>query len=208
MFPVTGRETMIDIQEVKALQQQLTHTEDETAYVRLYRIYYTSLFQFSFSFVKNRSAAEEIVSDVFMQLWQIRKKLDTISNLTVYLYTCIRNHSLNYIRKNKRETTSTLDGESFSVPCSSANPEQLYITAELAKKIDEVIEQLPEKCRIIFKLVREDGLKYREVAEVLDISVKTVETQMGIAMKRINQAIQPLTDSELLSATRLRSHSN
>ncbi|OQP38872.1 hypothetical protein A4H97_19380 [Niastella yeongjuensis] len=199
---------MIDIQEVKALQQQLSLTEDETAYVRLFRIYYTALFQFSLSFVKNKPAAEEIVSDVFMQLWQIRKKLDTISNLTVYLYTCIRNHSLNYLRKNKRESTSSLDDASLSIPSTTADPEQLYITTELAKKIDAIIEQLPEKCRIIFKLVREDGLKYREVAEVLDISVKTVETQMGIAMKKINLAIQPLTDPELLSATRLRCHQN
>lgn len=199
---------MIDINEVTALQQQLSLSQDESAYVRLYRIYYTSLFQFSVTFVREKPAAEEIVSDVFMQLWQMREKVSAIDNLTVYLYTCIRNHSLNYLRKNKRDTTFTLDDDSLDIPSPAADPEQLYITAELTKKIDAIIEQLPERCRIIFKLIREDGLKYREVAAILDISVKTVESQMGIAMKKINIAIQPNTNIALLSVIRSRTLSN
>ena len=182
---------MIDSKEVTELQQLIALSDDQTAYVRLYRIYITPLLQFAGSFVRNKPASEEIVSDVFLQVWHMRRKLDTINNLTVYLYTCVRNHSLNYLAHQKREITTLFSDDSLTIASSAPDPEQLYITSEMIREMDQAIQQLPPRCRMIFKLIREDGLKYREVAEVLGISPKTVEAQIGIAMKKLSDAIQP-----------------
>lgn len=181
---------MVSREEVKALQQQVALFREQAAYARLYRVFFPSLLQFSHAFVKSKEAAEEIVSDVFLNIWQLDDKLVDIHNLTVYLYTSTRNLSLNYLLKRKREITCVLDEAGMAVASPAADPEQQFITAELANKIELAIRQLPPKCRLVFKLVKEDGLKYKEVAAVLRISVKTVETQMGIALKRIGQAIQ------------------
>jgi RNA polymerase sigma-70 factor (family 1) len=188
---------MIDAKEVAELQTRIALSDDQTAYVRLYRIYFASLLSFARSFVKLQPVAEEIVSDVFLQVWQRRKEIETINNLTVYLYTSIRNHSLNYLTRQKRRgVTYLFDEVGLPVTEMYNDPEQIFITMELVKEIDKAVRQLPPKCRMIFQLVREDGLKYREVAEVLNISIKTVETQMGIAVKKIGEAIKPLTGTQ------------
>jgi RNA polymerase sigma-70 factor (family 1) len=181
---------MIDRKEVIELQTKVALYRDQTAYVRLYRIYYIQLFKFSRSFVQARETAEEIVSDVFLQVWQMNEKLSGIYNLTVYLYTCTRYLSLNYLRKQKKQTTYFLDEEKGYF-FTNDNPEQLYIASELVKKIDAVINRLPPRCRLIFKMIREDGLKYQEAATALDVSLKTIEAQMGIALKRMHQALRP-----------------
>jgi RNA polymerase sigma-70 factor (ECF subfamily) len=186
---------MIDAKEVVSLQQLIASSADQPAYIRLFRIYFTSLLHFAQTFIKSKPVAEEIVSDVFFQVWQNRASLPGINNLTVYLYTCIRNRSLTYLQKQKKEMTIWLDEASPSLPHAGPDPEQLYITSELAVAIDSVVEDLPPKCRMIFKMIRVDGLKYREVSEIMDISQKTVEAQMGIAMKKIHEAIRPYTDS-------------
>lgn len=182
---------MIDRKEVIELQTRIALLRDQTAYVRLYRIYFIPLLQFSQSFVESHESAEEIVSDIFLQVWQLENKLSAINNLTVYLYTCTRNLCLNHLRKQMRQTTCLLDEDCYSLITNNDNPEQIYIASELIKKIDTAISQLPPRCRLIFKMIREDGLKYNETAKALDISLKTIEAQMGIAMKKINQAVKP-----------------
>ena len=184
---------MIDPSEIKELQDRLTVSDDQAAYVRLYRIYFSCLLRFARSFVKSHPVAEEIVSDIFLHIWEIRKKLNTIRHLTVYLYTCVRNHSLNHLHKQKRELTLQLNEDSLRIPGSLANPEEYCITSQLIKGIDRAVQQLPPRCQTIFRLVREEGLRYREVGEIMDISVKTVEVQIGIAMKKLSEAIQPYT---------------
>lgn len=184
---------MIDRKEVIELQNKIALSRDQTAYTRLYRIYFIPLLQFSRSFVDSRENAEEIVSDVFLQLWQMENKLADIVNLTVYLYTCTRYLSLNYLRKQKRQTTCLLIEDELSFFTTNDNPEQLFIVSELVKRIDSIVNMLPPRCRLIFKLIRQDGLKYHETAKALDVSIKTIEAQMGIAIKKISEAIQPIT---------------
>ena len=188
---------MIDQTEITELQRLIAASDDQTAYVRLYRIYFRHLLRFARSFVGPHPVAEEIVSDVFLQVWKIRRKLHTIRHLTVYLYTCVRNHSLNHLQREKRMGLLLLDDESLLIPGTLADPEQSCITSQLVKEIDLAVQRLPARCRTIFLLVREDGLRYREVADILAISVKTVEAQMGIAMKRISRSIRPFTGEEL-----------
>src|SRR5262245_41841309 len=113
---------------IASLQHRIALCEDLKAYRQLYELLYERLFWFSFSFVKSREVAEEIVSDVFIKLWKIRNDLRTIENLTVFLYIIAKNCSLNYITKKYKYPQVSLDEIQFEV-VSTINPEELYISA-------------------------------------------------------------------------------
>lgn len=146
------------------------------------------LFKFSYSFVKSKEAAEELVSDVFIKLWHIRAQLETIRNLKVYLYCMTKNLSLNYLAKAKNSVVQSdqIDAESI---IDFNTPEDLYVSRETIKRVRHAIQELPSQCRIIFLLVRDQNMKYKEVAQILNISVFTVRNQVAIATKKIAEAL-------------------
>ncbi len=180
---------MIAAERIAQLQNLVARFEDEQAYKELFVSLYSYLYNFAFSFVKSKQLSEEIVSDVFIKVWQNRKSIDKINNLKVYLYVAIRNFSLNYL--NNKKNISFVDIEDFATKLKSnySDPEQLLITSDMMLMINEAILQLPPKCRLIFKLVKEDRMKYKEVAEVLHISIKTVENQIAIALRKIGATV-------------------
>src|SRR5258706_1519604 len=139
---------------IAELQQKISLCEDMKAYRQLFDLLYERLFWFSYSFVKSREAAEEIVSDVFIKLWNIRDRLSDIDNLAVFLYTIAKNFSLNYITKNYKYPQVSLDELQLEI-VSSVNPEDLYISTEMVNKINDTIRRLPAQCRLIFQMVRE-----------------------------------------------------
>ncbi len=146
---------------------------------------FDQLHRFSFSFVKSNEAAEEIVSDVFIKIWEIRARLTEIGNLKVYIYTITKNFSINYIHRNYKNIPLSIDDMDIEPQVSLGNPEELFISAEMIDRIREGIRQLPPQCRVIFQLVKEDGLKYKEVAAILHISPLTVRNQLAIAIRKI-----------------------
>lgn len=180
---------MIEIAMLKQLQQQIALYNDMGAYKKLYELFFPPLYRFSFSMVKSKEAAEEIVSDVFIKIWQIRNELHKVDSLNVYLYVITKNFSLNYIAKNFKNPTISLADIDVEILYSSPSPEENMISEEMHKRILDSIKELPPQCRIIFQLVKEDGLKYKEVAAVLNISAFTVRNQVAIAMKKIAEAL-------------------
>lgn len=180
---------MLSEEEIGSLQSRIAGEEDTRAFAQLYLAYMHRLMQFANSIIKNKELAEEIISDVFIRLWQNRKSLHKIGNLRLYLYVSTRNTALNYLSRHFRKDTISLDEISINMPVSGYNPEQLLITSEAVKKIESEIHKLPPRCRIIFKLVKEDGLRYNEIAQILNISVKTIDGQLAIALKKISSVI-------------------
>jgi RNA polymerase sigma-19 factor, ECF subfamily len=176
-------------ESLKYLQLRIARSDDQTAYKEIFTSLYSSLLLFAKSIVKTKEAAEEIVSDVFIRIWERRRELEKIENLKVYLYVSTRNTALNYLNLHKRDITNPLDEFHTEFTSIYFDPEQLMITADMLALIRRAIDQLPPKCRIIFKLVKEDGLRYREVAEILGISVKTVENQLAIALQKIGNTV-------------------
>ncbi len=174
--------------EISFLQQAVALHSDQQAYNKLFLYFYSSLKEFACSFLKSKQLADEVVSDVFIKIWQKRATLHTIQNLKLYLFTSTRNTALNYLKKEGLQKPLP---EDYWVELRSIyfNPEHLLITEEMIEKIHAAIQQLPARCRLIFKLIKEEELKYREVAGLLDISVKTVENQMTLALKKIGNAI-------------------
>ena len=180
---------MITATTIQELQRKIARLDDQQAYKQLFTSLYTYLFQFAKSLVKAKEPAEEIISDVFIKVWEKRKDLEKIENLKIYLYVSTRNCAYNYLDKQKRSATNPLDDIQADVTSLYVDPEQLLITADMLARIQKAIDQLPPKCKMIFKLAKEDGLKYKEVAEVLNISVKTVENQLAIAIQKIGSAV-------------------
>jgi RNA polymerase sigma-70 factor (ECF subfamily) len=174
---------------IQELQNRVALFEDMKAYRELYNLFFTSLHRFSYGFVKSNETAEEIVSDVFIKIWQMRGRLNEINNLKEYAYIITKNFSLNYLTKNYKNKTVSLDKIEFESVVEIKTPEDVYISADTLNCVREIINQLPPKCRIIFQLIKEDGLQYKEVASILNLSVFTVRNQLAIAVKKISEAL-------------------
>ena len=181
---------------------------DEAAFTLIYQYLYKKLVQFSFSLVRSKELAEETVEDVFVKLWSKRETAAQIDNLVVYLYVAVKNTSLNAISKKANELVNApFDFLETAAPVITTDPYDLLITGEMMAKMNTVIENLPPRCKLIFKLVREDGLRYKEVSEILNISVNTIDAQMAIAVKRICEALEVIKPAKNTGFPRLETES-
>lgn len=174
---------------IQQLQTRISRFDDQKAYKELYTSLYPGLYHFVLEMIKSRQLAEEIISDVFIKIWEKRKTLEEILNLRVYCFVAAKNLTLNQLEKQKREATCNIDEYAGDIPMKNGNPEQRMITEEMLKRVQQVVDSLPTRCRLTFKLVKEGGFKYREAAEILEVSEKTIENQLAIALKKINSAI-------------------
>ena len=150
----------------------------------LFNKYYVQLCRFSYTYVKSVDLAEEVVSDVFYNIWVNRKKIEIKSNLKTYLYSATRNISINYLAKESRtwENIETIGLENI---VSENSPEKILNQKELEKLIESLIKKLPKKRQLVFRLNRIDGLSYKEIARILSISVNTVQNHMVKAVEFI-----------------------
>jgi RNA polymerase sigma-19 factor, ECF subfamily len=176
-------------ENIRLLQQAIACFDDAQAYRQLFILLQPSLLQFATSITKSKQLSEEIVSDVFIKIWQKRQQLDKIENLPYYLFTAVKNHAINELQKQKKNLSLALDEVTVQFRSLYYDPEQKLITSEIIRLIQLSISQLPPRCQLIFKLIKEDGLKYKEVAELLHLSVKTIENQMTLAIKKIGASI-------------------
>lgn len=174
-----------------AYVQKRMHENDEDAFKELYELYYGRLFLFAKSIVRTKELAEEVVEDVFIRLWCNKASIPGIQNLNVYLYTAIKNTCLNTLsQKSKQLVSSSFDFLQIEPENEFYNPYELIVSSEMMQKMQQAIDSLPPRCKLIFRMVREDGLKYKEVAEILNISINTIDVQMAIAVKKICSALK------------------
>jgi RNA polymerase sigma-70 factor (ECF subfamily) len=152
----------------------------------LFDSYYAEFCRLSFRYVGNTQIAEDLVQDVFINLWNKRYDLNGKGNIKPYLIKSVINISLNYIR-SKFAKQNLLKEDITKEVHSHINPHDELISYEIEKLLKTAIENLPDKCRTIFMLSRFTDLSYKEIADQLCISIKTVETQMSIALKKIRQ---------------------
>jgi RNA polymerase sigma-70 factor (family 1) len=172
------------------LIQRVALLNDEAAYKQLFELYFPSLKRFAFSLVKSNEIAEEIASDAMINIWRNRNRLQEIGNLKLYLFVSARNLSLNYLKRSLHKKTVSLESIDTNVSFGMAVTEESYITSEMKRKLEMAVHTLPPRCKMVFKLIKEEGLSYREVAELLDISTKTVDAQLVTAIGKITQALK------------------
>jgi RNA polymerase sigma-70 factor, ECF subfamily len=162
---------------------------DQAAFEELFRTHYAALVGFAEGMVRRRDVAEEVVQEVLLNLWRRRETLQLEDSLRAYLYQSARNRALNHLRHERvvRDAAPRIVGEDSVAAAGAAALEE----AEIAAAVRQAVSELPERCREVFELSRTEGLRYAEIARVLGISVKTVETQMGRALKALRVKLGP-----------------
>jgi RNA polymerase sigma-70 factor (ECF subfamily) len=150
----------------------------------LFKLYYTKLLGFTKSFIIQTDVSEDIVLEVFSKIWEKRKQLINVKNIDVFLYVSVKNASINFLNKKKKIKFSYSILDVDLVRYSKSSDEEL-ITTEMLEELNKVVNELPNRCKLIFKMIREDGLTKSEVANILDLSTKTIDNQISIAVKKI-----------------------
>nr|MBC7614162.1 RNA polymerase sigma-70 factor [Pseudopedobacter sp.] len=174
---------------LKVLDFNDKNISEEVFFKNIYLENYPSLIVFAKGYVKQIPIAEDLVEDVFVKLWKNRQVISTIQNLKVYLFIAVKNTCFNYLVKLKKYNIQSIDDLDIDFEQITATAEGKIISSERVELINNEINKLPKKCKAIFILIKEEGLKYTEVAQLLNLSIKTVETQMSIAFKRLSQAL-------------------
>jgi len=178
-------------QELLYHQSKVAYYRDEQSYKRLFLYFHPILYRFSFNILQDRSVSEEIVSDMMLKIWEMGNKLSQIQHLKLFLITSVKNACFTYLssKKHKQSLNEAIDNEDISI-FNEDSPEQLYIYSEVTQRVNKVITSLPIKCQLGFRLIMEEGLSYKEVSKVLEISQNTIETHMRIALRKIRMDLQ------------------
>lgn len=157
------------------------------AFEMFFRYHYNHLCNYANSFVKDRDESEEIVQNAFATLWDKRQDLDIKGSVRAYLFSMVHNQSLNYLKHQKVKLKHQ---ESIIRHTEESHEDSGTESNELEQRIFEALQELPEKCRMVFKMSRFEELKYTEIANKMNISVKTVENQMGKALKIMREELR------------------
>lgn len=157
---------------------------NEYAFKFIYLKYYQSLCNFAYTYIGCIHQSEEIVQEVFGHFWQVKSQIDPSDNLKAYLFASVKNKALDVIKKNKTEQDYL---EKFALEKKNRTYQKKIKIGKSSfeKKVVEAINSLPDRAKLIYKLSRKEGLTYKEIASLLDISIKTVESQMVRSLKKI-----------------------
>jgi len=175
-------------QQLKTILSRIARHDDEKALKELFDLFYGKLIEVSKFYVNDHFSAQDVVSVVFIKLWNSRADLEKIQNINSYLFVMTKRQSLNYIRDNKKRDFYPLEEWDTQGFVELRSPEKQLLSKEFIEILNTAIQDLPSKCRLVYSLVKDEGMKYQEVAELLDISIKTVEMHVGKALKRIKIA--------------------
>jgi len=162
----------------------------QKAFERLFKDHFKNLHAYAYTFLKDDEMAEEVVQNVFCRIWEKRDQLKTDGSIKAYLYRSVHNESLNYLKHQKVRANFGVyyagEMEQFGNDDSASKK---LLTAELQKHIEKALSELPEQCRIIFQLSRFEQLKYQQIADQMGLSIKTIENQMGKALRVMRQKL-------------------
>jgi len=176
-----------------ALWQKVCTNSDQQAFQALFELLYLRLVNFSIAYVHSREPAEEIVGDVFLKLWMNRAATGEITHVETYLFTAVRHQSLNYLRKFSTYHVISTDQTQEIHMVDTASPADATEWKELQFKLQQAVDALPPERKRIFKLVKEEGFTCKQVAEILQLSPRTVETQLFKAVKQLRITLQGIS---------------
>ena len=163
---------------------------DQRAFEGLYRLFYKRLCQFAFLFLHSKELSEEAVSDVFFNVWMKREQLFRVRNICSYLYSAVRNQAIDYLRTKTIQPQSDINVYELEIECANLTPDNIIENEQFREHMQQAIDLLPERCRMIARMHFNDQLQYKEIAEILDISRKTVEAQIAIAIRKVNETFK------------------
>jgi len=161
---------------------------DLKSFEDLFHKYYPGMCSYAEAILKNDLNAEEVVQDIFFNIWKNRMEMELRGKWESYLFKAVYNNSMLYLRKRKREVLT--ENELLRVEGYASDPGQELQLKEIGGVIKKTLDELPERTREIYHLNRTEGLKYAEIAEMLSISVKTVEANMSKALKALRLSLR------------------
>ena len=165
---------------------------NERAFDTIFKLYYKSLCQFSYSFIKDQDTAENLVQEVFAKLWEKRDSITNVDNLLSYLMGMVRNQSIDFLRKEK---TNLKTYNKLRLEKSENTTEEQILKNEFEEKLLKSIMNLPERCRTAIEMSRFDGFSNKEIAQKMEISVKGVEALIGRSLKLLRSELQEFLPS-------------
>jgi RNA polymerase sigma-70 factor (family 1) len=174
---------------IKDLQRQIAVYEDEAAYKELFFILFNSLTRFATGILQSKEVAEEVVSDVFVSIWTDRANLNAIDDLQLYIFIAVKNNSIHKAKQLHKRTTVSIDEIDVEMESIYQTPEERVLSTESLSRIETAMNSLPQRARLILKLAKEDKMRYKDIAALLNISVKTVDNQLAIALKKLTTAL-------------------
>jgi RNA polymerase sigma-70 factor (family 1) len=174
---------------IKDLQRQIAVYEDEAAYKELFFILFNSLTHFATGILQSKEVAEEVVSDVFVSIWTDRANLNAIDDLQLYIFIAVKNNSIHKAKQLHKRTTVSIDEIDVEMESIYQTPEERVLSTESLSRIETAMNSLPQRARLILKLAKEDKMRYKDIAALLNISVKTVDNQLAIALKKLTTAL-------------------
>lgn len=166
---------------------------DLKAFEMLFRKYYEPLCRYALRFLHDPDGAEEVVQDLFYALWEKRDQIRIETSVKSYLYAAVHNRCMKVLRHKAVESNFRTDYLSNKYDINAA-PEDVTGTEELQQIVEHTLDALPDRCSRIFRLNRFEGLKYHEIAKILSISIKTVEANMGKALKLLRKNLKDYTE--------------
>lgn len=155
----------------------------EDLFEQVFKSHFKSLHSYACTIMREPLMAEEIVQNIFVKLWEKKEDITIRENISVYLYRAVHNESINYLRHLKVRSAYQSYAMRQNIQNEREKPAEKVVLGELEKKLEQALRELPEQCRTIFQLSRFEDLKYREIADRMGLSVKTIENQMGKALK-------------------------
>lgn len=161
---------------------------DESAFEQVFKKYFKNLHAYAFTILKDEDDAEEMVQQVFFKLWERTETISISGSVAAYLYRAVHNESLNHLKHLKVRSDHRLH-VAYTMKNETDHASKKLMNSELEAKLHAALNDLPEQCRSIFQMSRFDDMKYREIADKLDISIKTVENQMGKALKLLRMKL-------------------
>ena len=191
-------------EHIRKLIRLYVHHQDKKAFKEFYDLYYPKLINFARIFIRDFSLNQEVVSDVFFKILKNPILLEQSKDIENYLFFSVKNQAITCMKKIKffHSHQSVEDVKDYLI-LEKSTPEQVFINNELYDIVREKMEEMPPKRRTIYMMIKEDGLKYKDVANLLDISVKTVESHMYEAVKPIRNAVRDYLESNDIKVKRL-----
>lgn len=157
---------------------------------RLYDRYFSKCYSIALYFLQSPEFAEDIVADVFLTLWQRKERLKDVKEWDNYLFTTIRNHTFTFLQKNPPQNLVDIDTYDIDIPGNYLTPEEKLLKKDMEEVIQQAIRELPQKTRIVYCMVKEKSMSYKQVSDALNISERTVNTHMTNAIRKLTVSLR------------------
>lgn len=181
----------------------MSHQEEDITYLlyqisesnsycfeKLYKRYFKKCYSIALYFVQSSSFAEDVLSEVFLTLWNKRRNLKDVKDWDSYLFITVKNHALTFLEKNRQDHLSPIDALTVEIAGNELTPEEKLLKKDMEESMQQAICKLPTKTRMVYCMAKEENMSYKQICEALGISERTVNTHMTTAIRRLTESLR------------------